>query len=202
MWQALCSRSRPRMTSTPLHHPGSAPQLLLLYAHPAQHKSRVNRSLFSAAEGLPGVTPRNLYELYPDFMVDVEAEQRLLEAHDVIVFQHPFYWYSSPALLKEYLDLVLERGWAYGDGGTALSGKSWQQVVTCGGSEDVYQPSGRHGHSVAEFLLPFQQSARLCGMTFLPPLAVHDAGALSDEGLAAEAQRFRQLLVQLSTPKS
>ena len=66
----------------------------------------------------------DLYEAYPDFDIDVRREQELLAAHEVIVLQHPFYWYSAPALLKEWQDLVLEHGWAYGSGGTALRGKA------------------------------------------------------------------------------
>ena len=61
-----------------------------------------------------------LYAAYPDFMIDVKREQQLLLDHDIIVLQHPFYWYSSPAIIKEWLDLVLENGWAYGTGGSNL----------------------------------------------------------------------------------
>ena len=93
--------------------------VLVLYAHPAPHKSRINRRLATAAREVDGITFRDLYELYPDFVIDVEEEQKLLKEHDVIVWQHPFYWYSAPSLVKEYLDLVLTYGWAYGEGGTA-----------------------------------------------------------------------------------
>jgi hypothetical protein len=62
----------------------------------------------------------DLYEEYPDFYINVKREQQLLIEHDIIVFQHPFYWYSSPAILKQWEDLVLEFGFAYGPGGTKL----------------------------------------------------------------------------------
>lgn len=80
-------------------------RVLLLFAHPAIHKSRANRALFAAAQAVEGLTVRNLYEIYPDFLIDA-AEQRLLESHDVVVLQHPFYWYSAPSLVKEWLDLA------------------------------------------------------------------------------------------------
>ncbi len=91
-------------------------QILILFAHPALEKSRVNRQLIRSIHGLDGVTIHDLYETYPDFNIQVKAEQDLLLAHDIIVFHHPFYWYSSPALLKEWQDLVLEYGFAYGEG--------------------------------------------------------------------------------------
>jgi len=84
--------------------------VLILFAHPALEKSRVNRRLVAAVQGLEGVTFHDLYEAYPDFYIDVKHEQRLLEAHDIIAFQHPLYWYSTPSLLKEWQDLVLEHG--------------------------------------------------------------------------------------------
>lgn len=174
------------------------PKILLLHAHPAPHKSHATRHLLDAARRIDGVTVRELYELYPDFLVDVPAEQRLLEAHDVIVLLHPFYWYSAPALVKEWLDLVLQHGWAYGEAGHALRGKVMLQAVTCGGSVEVYCAAGRHGHSVRDFLLPFEQSARLCGMAWLAPFVVHGVGALqSAESIAPHARDFAASLTAL-----
>src|SRR6188508_1129168 len=108
-------------------------RVLVLFAHPVLERSRVNRRLADAIRGLEGVTFRDLYELYPNFSIDVQAEQEQLLAHDVIVFQHPFYWYSCPAIVKEWQDLVLEHGWAYGVGGTQLRGKIWLNAITTGG---------------------------------------------------------------------
>lgn len=93
-------------------------RVLVLFAHPAVHKSRINRHLADAVRGLEQVTFHDLYEAYPDFLIDVPREQELLRSHDVIVVQHPFYWYSTPAIFKEWMDLVLEYGFAYGKGGS------------------------------------------------------------------------------------
>jgi putative NADPH-quinone reductase len=41
-----------------------------------------------------------LHRLYPDEIIDVEEEQRLLEMHDKIVFQFPFYWFNCPPFFK------------------------------------------------------------------------------------------------------
>src|SRR5688572_10508134 len=88
--------------------------VLVLYCHPMPHRSRVNRALLDAIRGVAGVTVHDLYETYPDFALDIAWEQLLLARHRVVVFQHPFYWYSTPALLKEWQDQVLTFGWAYG----------------------------------------------------------------------------------------
>ena len=83
-------------------------RLLILFAHPAFQKSQINRELVEAVESMPGVTTNDLYELYPHFHINIAREQQLLLDHDVIVWQHPFYWYSSPAIFKQWEDLVLE----------------------------------------------------------------------------------------------
>ena len=168
--------------------------VLVLYAHPAPHKSRINRRLAAAAREVDGVTFRDLYELYPDFMIDVEEEQKLLQQHDVIVLQHPFYWYSAPSLVKEYLDLVLTCGWAYGEGGTALQGKILLQSISAGGSEDVYCTQGRNRFTIRQLLAPFDQTAFLCGMRYLAPHIVYSANQLAD---AASIQPFAQRYVRL-----
>jgi glutathione-regulated potassium-efflux system ancillary protein KefG len=147
--------------------------VLILFAHPALEKSRVNRHLMRAAEGIPGVTFHDLYEEYPDFQIDVAREQELLRTHDVIVMQHPFYWYSCPSLLKEWMDLVLEHGFAYGAEGKALRGKTLMNAVTTGGPREAYEHEGYNRFTMRELLSPFDQTAHLCGMRYLAPFVVH-----------------------------
>jgi glutathione-regulated potassium-efflux system ancillary protein KefG len=152
---------------------GEPSRVLVLFAHPALHNSRVNRRLVAAIDGIDGITINDLYEHYPDFHIDVAREQALLRDHDLIVFQHPFYWYSSPAILKEWQDLVLEHGFAYGQGGTALRGKSFLSAISTGGPAEAYCREGSNAYAILELLAPFRQTAALCGMTFLPPFVVH-----------------------------
>lgn len=155
-------------------------RILILFAHPALEKSRVNRRLIAAAQELPGVTVRDLYELYPDLEVDVAAEQAALLEHEVIVFQHPFYWYSAPPIVKQWQDLVLEHGWAYGTHGTKLAGKITLNAVTAGGPEAAYQSGAYNRFTVRQLLAPFEQTANLCRMRYLAPFVVH--GALKIQG--------------------
>lgn len=172
-------------------------RILVLFAHPAYHRSRVQRALADAVRDLDGVTFHDLYEQYWDFQLDVAHEQELLRAHDLVVFQHPFYWYSSPAILKEWQDLVLEHGFAYGEEGTALRGKRLLSVLSAGGPADAYQREGYNRFTVGELLVPFEQTARLCGMEYLPPFVVHNARALSDAEINRHAQEYRRRLEEL-----
>ena len=170
---------------------------LILFAHPALEKSRVNRRLAEVARGVPGATFHDLYEAYPDFDVDVAREQELLVAHDLLVVQHPFFWYSTPALVKQWEDLVLEHGWAYGTGGTALRGKAWLSALTTGGRETAYQPDGLNRFTIRELLRPLEQTACLCGMTFLPPFVIFGTHQLDGQGLEAAAADYRRTLEAL-----
>lgn len=172
-------------------------RILVLFAHPAFHKSRVQAALVAAARAVEGVTFHDLYERYYDFQIDVEHEQRLLAAHDLIVFQHPLYWYSSPALLKEWQDLVLEYGFAYGEGGTALHGKRVLSVLSAGGAEEAYGPEGYNFFTLRQLLTPFEQTARLCGMEYLPPFVVHGSHALPPEELSRQAADYGRTLRRL-----
>jgi glutathione-regulated potassium-efflux system ancillary protein KefF len=172
----------------------ASPRILILLAHPALHRSRVNRAMAETARTLPNVHVHDLYEAYPDFHIDVAREQALLKDTDLLVFQHPIYWYSMPALLKEWVDVVLEHGWAYGSGGTALKGKDFWLAVTTGGTHDSYQEAGYHGRAFSDFLPPFQQTAELCGMRWLSPLILHGANLLDEVALAAHVEIYRERL--------
>ena len=172
--------------------------ILILFAHPALQKSRVNLPLLRAIAGLDGVTFHDLYETYPDFLIDVSREQDLLIAHDIIVFQHPFYWYSCPALLKEWIDLVLEYGFAFGSHGLALKGKCLMQAITMGGGNESYGPNGMNRYTVRELLTPFEQTARLCHMQYLAPFVVQGTHQHCDaHDVQPCAEDFRELLVGL-----
>jgi glutathione-regulated potassium-efflux system ancillary protein KefG len=171
--------------------------VLVLFAHPAVRNSRVNRRLVAAVRDLNGVTVNDLYDEYPDLNIDVTREQELLAAHEIVVFQHPFYWYSTPAILKEWQDLVLEHGWAYGHDGDALRGKALLSAMTTGGSEDAYCAKGSNRFSVRQLLAPIEQTARLCGMDFLPPFVVHGTFRLTASEIEDHAVDYRRLVEAL-----
>jgi glutathione-regulated potassium-efflux system ancillary protein KefF len=167
---------------------------LLVYAHPYPQRSRANRALLAALQGLESLEVRSLYDLYPDFGIDVTTEQSALLRAELVIWQHPMYWYSVPGLLKHWFDKVLARGWAYGEGGTALRGKTCLWVTTTGGDEQAFSAAGMHEHPVSDFIPPVEQTARFCGMRWLDPLVLHGAHRVSERALAEQAARYRQLL--------
>lgn len=176
-------------------------KVLVLFAHPALEKSRIHSRLINAATNHSLITFRDLYEVYPDFFIDIKKEQQLLLKHDIIVFQHPFYWYSTPSIIKEWMDLVLEHNWAYGSSGTALMGKKWMHAISCGGSRQSYSAAGMNRYSVRQLLIPFQQTSLLCKMDFIPPYVVHGTHKLNDEDIDRTVETYRKILVALAEDK-
>jgi glutathione-regulated potassium-efflux system ancillary protein KefF len=168
--------------------------IVVIYAHPYPSRSRANAALLRAISDLPGVRVRSLYELYPDFDIDADAERRALEGAALVVFMHPVYWYTTPGLLKHWFDQVLVRGWAYGEGASGLRGKDCLWVATTGGDEAAYSETGRHEHPFDTFTPVVEQTARYCGMRWLDPFILHGAHAIADEALAQAALRLRERL--------
>jgi glutathione-regulated potassium-efflux system ancillary protein KefG len=171
---------------------------LVLFAHPRFENSRIHQALLKKIKNLTGLRIHDLYEHYPEFNIDVEYEKNLLLEHDIIVWMHPFYWYSAPPILKQWIDLVLQHGWAYGKGGTALTGKRVLSCISSGGPREAYQSEGFHTYSVHEFLRPFERTATLCNMEYLPPFFVHGSHKISDEELEKHGILYQQLLIQLT----
>lgn len=172
-------------------------KILILFAHPKYEHSDANRALITAIKDLKYVQIRDLYELYPDFNINIQEEQELLFEFDVIIWQHPLYWYSCPPLLKQWIDLVLEYGWAYGKGGNYLSGKYIFNAITSGGSPELYSKEGKNKYAIEDYLRPFEQTAMLCGMIYLPHFQLGGTHKLNQKELIQKADKYRQRIIQL-----
>jgi glutathione-regulated potassium-efflux system ancillary protein KefF len=168
--------------------------VLVIVAHPSLEQSRANQRLMKAAQQLPRVQVRDLYARYPDYLIDVAAEQAALSAAKLVVWQHPIHWYSMTPLMKLYLDEVLAFNWAYGPNGSALRGKDVWLVATTGGPEDSYHPSSYNRYFFDAFLPPYEQTAALCGMRFLQPMLLHGAHQVTDVALTEHAAIYSQRL--------
>ena len=173
-------------------HPN--PDIYVLAAHPDWRESRVNRPLLDAAYSLARVQVQDLYTSYPDYAIDVAAEQVALASAQLVVLLHPIQWYSMPALQMLWLDEVLAYGWAYGENGTALQGKDLWLVATTGGPEASYHPQGYNRYFFDAFLPPYEQSAAVCGTRFLPPKVRHGAHMVGSDVVARHVETFRQRL--------
>ncbi len=174
-------------------------KILILFAHPLLEKSRIHKSLLKSLPTSENITFRDLYELYPDFNIDVKKEKQLLLEHDIIIWQHPVYWYSVPPLLKQWIDVVLEFGWAYGPGGNKLQGKFIFNAISSGGQQAVYSPEGKNRFTIRQFLAPLDQTAVLCHLTYLPPFVVHGTHLLNNDQINEYAKQYRLLLLKLES---
>lgn len=180
----------------------ATPEVLVLMAHPALEQSRINRRLLQAITALSAgdsssdgrIVVRDLYALYPDYLIDVAAERALLSTARLVVWQHPIHWYGMPPLMKLWLDEVLGFGWAYGPGGHALAGKHLWLVASTGSPEEAYHPGGHNRYFFDAFLPPYEQTATLCGMHFLTPLLLHGVHRISDAELDDYATLYSQRL--------
>lgn len=167
--------------------------ILIIYAHPYPRHSQVNRALLDGISDLTNIEIRTLYDLYPDFSIDINAEQQALQRADLIVLQHPMQWYSVPPLLKLWLDKVLEHGWAYGHLGHALRGRDCLWAVTTGGDDHHFQVGSHPGFDV--LAQPLQSTALYCGMNWLPPFVVHHAFHVTQTTLEQATGDYRQRLL-------
>ena len=175
---------------------------LVLVSHPTLATSKANAALVAAIRHLPHVEIRHLEALYPDSRIDVAAEQEAALRAERIVFQFPFYWYSTPPMLKRWQDDVLAFGWAYGPGGTRLKGKTLQLVLTTGGPDSVYRAGGYNLYRVRDLLRPLEVTANLCGMPLAEPLVLYGVPNIPGlvvphdpaPAIAAFAARYRALI--------
>ena len=173
-------------------------KILVLFAHPALEKSRVNKQLIKEYKLKDNVTFHDLYQAYPDFDIDIKKEQDLLLTHDIVLLHHPFYWYSIPALLKEWIDLVLEHGWAYGSEGNQLRNKYILQVISTGGKAESYSKDGFVGVTMGELLLPLKKTFKLCKMKYLAPFIVHGTHLIQPEEVEQNKIELNQFIRALA----
>jgi len=173
-------------------------KVLINFAHPNIGHSKINKALIKEIDNIDNVTINNLYSNYPDFIIDVKREQKLCEENDIIIFQFPFYWYSTPSIMKEWQDVVLEHDWAYGSKGKALKGKTFMLSLTAGGDESTYTKDGGNLFTIGELATPFQAMTNLCSMEWMPPFAILGIHrGLSDEKLNAHKNNYRKLILAL-----
>ncbi len=170
-------------------------KLLIYYAHPGHSHSRVNRAMAEMASKVEGVTFCDLYATYPRFNIDIDKEQEKLLNHDVFLFQHPLFWYSTPPLVKEWIDLVLEHGFAYGSGGDKLHGKTMMNAISAAGPEEAYTEKGYQHYSLRTFLTPLEQTARLCHMNYSAPYVLYSSLKVNeDQDIPQHVQGYKMLI--------
>jgi glutathione-regulated potassium-efflux system ancillary protein KefG len=170
---------------------------LVILSHPNIDKSKYNKALIDGIKDLEHITIRHIEDIYgyDTKAFDIELEQKYLLEHDRVVFQFPWYWYSSPAMLKAYQDEVFSYGFAYGASGDKLNKKEFKIATTVGAPEYSYQAGGWNQNSMNELLKPFISMANLTGMVYTRAFKVHGVAAMSDDELKEEVQKYKQELL-------
>jgi len=169
-------------------------KILILFSHPLFEKSNANKALVQNIPYSQNITFHDLYEEYPNFDIDVVREQELLSQHNIIIWHHPMYWYSCPPLMKQWIDMVLEHGWAYGKKGNALKDKIIFQLITTGGNKENYCETGSDRFTIPDLLEPFSQTAKVCNMDYLPPLVFHGTHNMDQDDYNRIGLVYRNLL--------
>ncbi|WP_030148333.1 NAD(P)H-dependent oxidoreductase [Mycetocola saprophilus] len=163
------------------------PSTLVVVAHPDLARSRISSAWITALRDDGRATVHVLTEILQQPGFDVEREKELLVAHTRIILLFPFHWYSAPAILHSWLDLVLVHGWAYGPEATALAGKELALAVSTWSTESDYSASGRYGYSMRELTAPYEVTAKRIAMVYLPAHILNGVGRVTDEELRTNA---------------
>lgn len=169
---------------------------LVILSHPSIGESGSQQFLIQSVNDHDNITLHHLEREYPDGMIDVEREQNLLLQHDRIIFQFPFYWYSSPPLLKRWQDDVLTEHFAYGYRGDKLKDKEFGLVLSIGVGEKEYETGGQEGYSISELTKPYQAVAKKTGMIYLKPFSIFQFAYKTEEekmGILIAYQQYLSL---------
>lgn len=149
-------------------------QVVVISGHPQLEGSFTNKVVLEALEGSEySIEIRRLDSLYPDYQINVEAEQQALLKADIVVLQFPFYWYSVPAIMKKWIDDTFAFNFAYGPEGDKLKGKDFLLSFTIGGPEEAYTATGYNHFRIEELMKPLEQTAYMAGMNYRNPVYSH-----------------------------
>lgn len=142
--------------------------ILIVSGHTDLNDSVANKTILEELKKLlPGAEIDCLDKLYPDFQVDVAAEQAKLEKADVIILQFPVFWYSMPSIMERWMEQTFQHGWSHGRTGDKLKGKKMIVSLTTGAPEDMYHKNAVMGHEIDEYIVPILSTCGLCQMEYV-----------------------------------
>ena len=166
-------------------------KILVIVTHPNLEESKVNKVWIDALKKEDNIIVRFLDEIYKDNKkIDIEKEKNFLEKAERVVFQFPFYWYSMPALMREYFDEVLQFGWAYGPNGDALKDKEFLVALSVGAPEYSYMGGSYNNFTITELLRPLEATANAIQMVYLPYFALFDIPRLSKKDIEDSTKKY------------
>lgn len=170
-------------------------RVLVVSGHTDLNDSVANKTILEElAKDLPDAEFDYLDREYPDYKIDVEAEQKKLAAADVIVLQFPLFWYSMPSILERWMEETFVHGFSHGSTGDKLHGKKLILSVTIGAPEEMYTKEGHNVHSLDEYLVKVPQIARFTGMDLAGEVATYGVSYMmrtTPEGLASIKEKAK-----------
>ncbi|WP_342644822.1 NAD(P)H-dependent oxidoreductase [Mucilaginibacter sp. CSA2-8R] len=173
---------------------------LIILAHPSFSQSLANQTIIQQLQQSSlDIEVRDIHSLYPNYQIDVKAEQEALLRHQTVVFQYPFYWYNMPAILKLWFDTVFTYQFAYGSKGDKLKGKNFIPSFTVGAPESEYTTLGNHHFRVGEFTKSMEQTAYYAQMNYIDPIYFHGtslAAGYTAEDVKSKARTHAHRLIE------
>ena len=164
---------------------------LIIVAHPDIQESVINKRWVEELKKDPEqFAVHNIYNSYPDWNIDVEKEQKLIEEYNTILFQYPMYWFNCPPLLKKYMDDVFTHGWAYGSKGDKLKGKKFAIAISTGIETEEFQLGGKYHVTLDQLLQPFKTMAQFCRMEYKGHFTLDDSHNVTPDRLEKSAQKY------------
>ncbi|NDZ17655.1 NAD(P)H dehydrogenase [Variovorax sp. WS11] len=134
---------------------------------------------------------------------DIQAELDKLVAADLVIFSFPIFWFSTPAILKGWIDRVLVSGRCYGgmrfyDRG-GLAGKKALVALTLGGQSHMFEPDGVHGPLEEMLKHLLRGTLGYVGFDVLQPFIGWHVPYVSQETRVALLEEYRDRLLNLES---
>jgi NAD(P)H dehydrogenase (quinone) len=137
--------------------------------------------------------------LAPDILEEIE---KLLWC-DLLILNFPIFWFSTPAILKGWIDRVLISGLTYGGkrfynrGG--LAGRKAMVTVTLGGRPHMFGERAVHG-PLKDMLRPLLRGTLYyTGLAVLPPFVAWHVPYISDDDRTAYLAAYERRLSEIDS---
>lgn len=142
-------------------------KVLVISGHTDLATSVANKTILNTiSQRLPEAEIVKLDTLYPNFRINVDAEQQRLLKADIIVLQFPIFWYSAPSILERWMEETFRHGFSHGSTGDKLKGKKLILSFTTGAPQEMYSHEGTMGYTIDELLPCYKATCNLCQMEF------------------------------------
>lgn len=139
--------------------------------------------------------------LAPDILAEIDK----VIWCDLLILNFPVFWFSTPAILKGWIDRVLISGLTYGgkrfyDRG-GLLGKRAMITITLGGRPHMFGEGAIHGPLEDMLRHLLRGTLYYTGMSVLPPFVAWHVPYISDEARREYLRAYKHILNNLESCK-